>query len=136
MGRKKTVKPENVVAEEVVSKFKLKKDGTPKLSSMCSNIAKKSKEERVELAKAAQKKSVEAREKKYTFRDILNQTLTNNVRKNIAKEYIEMITDKNVKVTERIKILELILKLIGELENNKTSVEFNEENSVIKLEIS
>ena len=76
------------------------------------------------------------REKKYSFKDILNQTLTNPIRKKIAKEYIDMVTDKEIKVSERIKILELILKLMGELENNKASVEVSETDNKIKLEIS
>lgn len=123
--------------QDVVKTFKLKKDGTPKLSSMHSNlISGMNKEERVKNAKAAQKKSVESREKKYSFKDILNQTLTNPIRKKIAKEYIDMVTDKEIKVSERIKILELILKLMGELENNKASVEVSETDNKIKLEIS
>ena len=46
--------------QDVVKTFKLKKDGTPKLSSMHSNlISGMNKEERVKNAKAAQKKSAE-----------------------------------------------------------------------------
>ena len=54
----------------------------------------------------------------------------------IAKEFIDMLTDKDVRVSERIKILEMILKLTGELTDHKTTVEVNEVDNMIKLEIN
>lgn len=92
-------------------------------------------EETKALAKKAAAASVLARQKKYTFKDIMNKKLTNPVRDKIAKEFIDMLTDKDVRVSERIKILEMILKLTGELSDQKTTVEVNEVDNMIKLEI-
>lgn len=92
-------------------------------------------EETKALAKKAAAASVLARQKKYTFKDIMNKKLTNPVRDKIAKEFIDMLTDKDVRVSERIKILEMILKLTGELTDQKTTVEVNEVDNMIKLEI-
>ena len=66
----------------------------------------------------------------------MNKKLTNPVRDKIAKEFIDMLTDKDVRVSERIKILEMILKLTGELTDQKTTVEVNEVDNMIKLEIN
>lgn len=93
-------------------------------------------EETKALAKKASAASVLARQKKYTFKDIMNKKLTNPVRDKIAKEFIGMLTDKDVRVSERIKILEMILKLTGELTDQKTTVEVNEVDNMIKLEIN
>ena len=92
-------------------------------------------EETKALAKKAAAASVLARQTKYTFKDIMNKKLTNPVRDKIAKEFIDMLTDKDVRVSERIKILEMILKLTGELTDQKTTVEVNEVDNMIKLEI-
>lgn len=93
-------------------------------------------EETKALAKKAAAASVLARQTKYTFKDIMNKKLTNPVRDKIAKEFIDMLTDKDVRVSERIKILEMILKLTGELTDQKTTVEVNEVDNMIKLEIN
>lgn len=136
------VKLQEVEVEEVneiptKTTFKLKKDGTPKKTSLKSNlVGGKTKKELSDLGKKANKASQLAREQKTPIRDILNQTLTNPVRRKIAKEYVEILTDKEVKVSERIKLLELILKLMGELENNKATLEVNEVDNTIKLEIT
>lgn len=93
-------------------------------------------EETKALAKKAAAASVLARQKKYTFKDVMNKKLSNPVRDKIAKEFIDMLTDKEVRVSERIKILEMILKLTGELADQKTTVEVNEVDNMIKLEIN
>lgn len=93
-------------------------------------------EETKALAKKAAAASVLARQTKYTFKDIMNKKLTNPVRDKIAKEFIDMLTDKDVRVSERIKVLEMILKLTGDLTDQKTTVEVNEVDNMIKLEIT
>lgn len=81
------------------------------------------------------KASVAAREKKYTFKDLMYTRLTNAKRKEIATYYINKLTDENVRLSERIKILELILKMTGELEH-KSMVEVEDVDKKITLVIN
>jgi hypothetical protein len=57
-------------------------------------------------------------------------------RKKVVDAYIGYLTDNTIRIADRIKILELILKVTGELDNPKAMLELNQAENKIKLEFS
>lgn len=125
--------PEEVVVEEVDSIEVVNDEEIKPRLTRHGKIDKRFGEK--VLTSKGGKASVAAREKKYTFKDLMYTRLTNAKRKEIATYYINKLTDEKVRLSERIKILELILKMTGELDN-KAMVAVEDTDKKITLVIN
>ncbi|MBQ2396799.1 MAG: hypothetical protein II304_07205 [Bacteroidales bacterium] len=81
-------------------------------------------------------KSVAAKQKKTPLSKLIDMRFSDKKRKEVVDAYIGYLTDDTIRISDRIKILELILKVTGEIEHSKAFVEVNDAENKIKLEIT
>jgi hypothetical protein len=113
--------------------IKYTKDGRVKKTTLKGDMTDE------EFALAQKKRaelSVEARKKKTPLADLINLRFNDKERKKVVDAYIGYLTDNTIRIADRIKILELILKVTGELDNPKAMLELNQAENKIKLEFS
>lgn len=87
-----------------------------------------------EFFKEAQKKGVENRRKRKKFKEIFENVLTDKKQKIIASDFVDMLLDRTMSVNNRCRILELILKILGE-DGNLSANDLNELTQHIELKI-
>lgn len=85
----------------------------------------------VEKLKAASAKGNLAKKQRKTLKEIFQFYLTDEVQENIAQEFIGLLTNKDVRVSDKVKILEIILKTIGEYDASLTKGEFNDMKHIV-----
>lgn len=127
---------------------KKRKKGRPKkplitkkgeIDKRCNNgFGNRPKEEIKELAKKGYAAMKEAKTNRAapSFKSIFASKLCRATRVKIVNDFIELVQDKEVRVSERIKLFEMLLKVMGEYQETKATVEVNEVDNVIKLEIN
>lgn len=113
--------------------IKYTKDGRVKKTTLKGDMTD---EEFVLAQKKRAELSVEARKKKTPLADLINLRFNDKERKKVVDAYIGYLTDNTIRIADRIKILELILKVTGELDNPKAMLELNQAENKIKLEFS
>lgn len=88
-------------------------------------LAGMSKEKRVEIAKKGSQASIQAREQKRTLAYMFKEAMTPEKNKTIVDSFLFVVTNGNARVSDRVKVLELILRLTGELPGgaSKTEIE-------------
>lgn len=78
---------------------------------------------RAEIIDKGHKARKEQNEKRRTMAGMFEEALTLERRKNIAESLVSAVANGTVKICDRIRILELILRLTGELPGGTTSNE-------------
>lgn len=113
--------------------IKYTKDGRVKKTTLKGDMTE---EEFVLAQKKRAELSVEARKKKTPLADLISLRFNDKERKKVVDAYIGYLTDNTIRIADRIKILELILKVTGELDNPRAMLELNQAENKIKLEFS
>lgn len=76
-----------------------------------------------------------AKKQRKTLREIFKYYLDDVTQEHIAQYFVGLLTEDGVRVSDKIKIVEVILKCIGEYDSTLTKAEFTDmKHIVLKIE--
>lgn len=121
--------------EEKTPKYKEehpKEDGrkNPK-STALRGLASMDKKVKEEVLAKAHKATSEAAKKRRSMANMFEEALTIDRRRSIAESLVFALSNGTVKISDRIRILELILRLTGELPGGTTKTEIEALGDVV-----
>lgn len=122
-----TPKYQKAHRKEIEAKEKLK---SPHYKAMYG-LANMSKEKKDEIIKKGHEARKEACAKRKRMSQMFENALTYDKRRNIAESLVFALGNGNVRIQDRIRILELILKLTGEIEGKTTKTEIDALGDVV-----
>lgn len=79
-------------------------------------------------------KASETKKKHKKFKEVFDEVLTDSKKKMVASDFVDMLFDKTITINNRCRILEIILKILGE-DGTISAAELNELTQHIELEI-
>lgn len=94
-------------------------------------LAALSEDKKTEIQKAGNKKHSEECAKRRTMAKMFEEAMTLDKRRSIAQSLVFAAANGTVKIGDRIRILELILRLIGELPDGTTKTEIEALGDVV-----
>lgn len=107
---------------------------SPNKEAQAKGLEKMLKKNRQEVGKLGGQISQENRKQRKGFKLIFEEYLTASKEEEIAKDFIDVITDKSVKVADRIKAFELLLRVTQELDT-LSKTDLNALKEVIQLKL-